>query len=163
MIALYLGGVKSGKSKLAEAKALSLAPRPLYLATSELMDDEMKARVQKHKIQRAEKFDLLEEPLKLAEVLAKQEGVVLVECLSMWINNMLYYKKSQEEILAEVESFLESSASRVFVLNDVGSGIIPLDALSRLFVDLSGIIAQMIAAKSDEVYHCIAGIATRIK
>ena len=163
MIALYIGGVKSGKSRHAEAKALTLSPRPLYLATSEIIDDEMKERVDKHKNQRAENFELLEEPLKLADVLAQQEGVVLVECLSMWINNMLYYKKSQEEILAEVQSVLESSTSRVFVLNDVGSGIIPLDALSRLFVDLSGIIAQMIAAKADEVYHCIAGIATRIK
>lgn len=163
MIALYIGGVKSGKSKAAEAKAVSLSNRPLYLATSELIDDEMKARVQKHKKQRAEKFELLEEPLQLAEVLAQQEGVVLVECLSMWINNMLYYKKSKEDILAEIKTVLEGTGSRVFVLNDVGSGVIPMDALSRLFVDLSGIIAQMIAAKADEVYHCIAGIATRIK
>lgn len=163
MIALYIGGVKSGKSKHAELKALSLSKRPLYLATSEIIDDEMQARVKKHQDQRAENFELLEEPLKLAEVLDRQEGVVLVECLSMWINNMLYYKKSQKAILAEVQSVLKSSASRVFVLNDVGSGIIPLDALSRLFVDLSGIIAQMIATEADEVYHCIAGIATRIK
>ena len=163
MIALYIGGVKSGKSKLAEARSLKLSSRPTYLATSEIIDDEMKQRVDKHKEQRKENFELLEEPLKLAEVLQEQKGVVLVECLSMWINNMLYYKRSKEAILDEVEAVLSQSGDRVFVLNDVGSGVIPLDALSRTFVDLSGIIAQMIAAQAEEVYHCIAGIATRIK
>lgn len=163
MIVLYIGGVKSGKSKLAEARSLKLSSRPSYLATSEIIDDEMKERVEKHKEQRKEKFELLEEPLKLAEVLEQQKGAVLVECLSMWINNMLYYEKSKEAILAEVRLVLSQSGDRVFVMNDVGSGIIALDALSRIFVDLSGIISQMIAAQADEVYHCIAGIATRIK
>jgi len=163
MIVLYIGGIKSGKSRAAEARALELSQHPVYLATSEIIDDEMHERVLKHQQQREDRFRVLEEPLHIAEVLNREKETVLVECLSMWINNMLYYKKSHEEILSEVKNILHSSNHRIFVINDVGSGVIPMDSLSRAFVDLTGIISQMISSEAREVYHCIAGIATRIK
>ncbi len=163
MKALYIGGVKSGKSKAAEARILELGSNPIYLATTEIMDEEIKERVLKHQEQRGNAFELIEEPLEIDTVLAKQTQPVLVECLSMWLNNMLFYKKSDKEILDRIDKLLQNPADRVFVLNDVGSGIIPMDPLSRKFVDLSGIIAQILAKQIDEVYHCIAGIATRIK
>ena len=163
MIALYVGGVRSGKSKAAEARALSLSANPYYLATTEVMDDEMQKRVTRHQEQRSDAFRVIEEGVAIDEALDCIEDTVLVECMSMWLNNMLYYQKSQDEILQVVKKLLQSDEDRIFVLNDVGSGIIPIDPLSSTFVDLSGLIAQMIAAKADEVYHCIAGIATRIK
>ena len=162
MIVLYIGGVKSGKSRQAERKALELSPTPIYLATTEIMDDEMALRVDKHKEQRSDAFVLKEEGVDLLPLLETKE-TVLVECLSMWLNNMLYYEKGDDEILECVKEMINTSSHRVFVLNDVGSGIIATDALTRKFVDLSGIIAQIIASSADEVYHCIAGIATRIK
>jgi adenosylcobinamide kinase/adenosylcobinamide-phosphate guanylyltransferase len=163
MTILFIGGVKSGKSCLAEKRALELCDKPIYLATTEIMDDEMTLRVQRHKEQRDPRFTLIEEGVDIAHVVQKQDSLVLVECMSMWLNNMLYYEFSQDKILLEVEKLLSLKGDRVFVLNDVGSGIIPIDALSRKFIDLSGLIAQKLAQQADEVYHCIAGIGTRIK
>jgi len=165
MKVLYIGGMKSGKSKLAESRTLTITPgqKPYYLATTEIMDEEMGERVARHKAQREARFETLEESLKLHETLEKLERPVLVECLSIWMNNMLYYGKDEAAIDAEIEKLLELPNDLVFVLNDVGSGIIPDNALARQFVDLSGRIAQKIAASCDEVYFCIAGLERRMK
>ncbi len=163
MRVLFIGGVKSGKSRQAEKRALELCDQPVYLATTEIMDPEMGNRVNQHKTQRDARFSLIEEGVDIADKVEHENSLVLVECVSMWLNNMLYYQKSQEEIFTELQKLLDQKGDRIFVLNDVGSGIIPVDALSRKFVDLSGMIAQKIAQYSDEVYHCIAGISTRIK
>ena len=160
---LFIGGVKSGKSRLAEKRALELCDTPVYVATTEIMDDEMNERVNHHKMQRDTRFTLIEESVRIAEKIKDESSLVLVECVSMWLNNMLYYNKTQEDIFIELQKLLDQKGDRIFVLNDVGSGIIPIDALSRTFVDLSGLIAQKIAQDADEVYHCIAGIKTRIK
>lgn len=161
MIVLYIGGIKSGKSRLAEKRTLELSSKPLYVATTEIMDDEMSQRVKRHQEQREDAFILHEEGVKIDKALETKE-TVLLECLSMWLNNMLYYEKSDEEILAVITKILQTSSNRVFVINDVGSSIIPMDALSRRFTDLNGVIAQKVAQASSEVYHCIAGIGTRI-
>ncbi|NOR57891.1 MAG: adenosylcobinamide kinase, partial [Sulfurimonas sp.] len=87
----------------------------------------------------------------------------LVECVSMWINNMFYHEFSLEDMQKELESILELNQDIVFVLNDVGSGIIPDNKLARDFIDASGKLSQLIASRCDEVYHTIAGISTRIK
>lgn len=165
MKVLYIGGMKSGKSRLAEARTLALAPgqKPYYLATTEIMDDEMHDRVARHKAQRQERFETVEEPVKLYETLQAFERPVLVECLSIWLNNMLYYGGDEAAIDAEIDRILGLEKDLVFVLNDVGSGIIPDNALARQFVDLSGRIAQRIAAACDEVYFCIAGLERRMK
>ncbi len=163
MIALYIGGVKSGKSRAAEARAMQLSDHPVYLATSEPVDDEMQERIEHHKKQRMGVFEVIEEPKFIAEAVQAQKGTVLIECMTMWINNMYYYGYEDETILEAVDRLLEAQCNLVIVQNDVGSGVIAGDALSRSFVDLSGIVAQKIAARADEVYHCIAGIATRIK
>lgn len=162
---LYIGGMKSGKSRLAEAKILALSPdqKPWYLATTEIMDEEMDARVARHKAQRQERFETLEEPVELYATLHSLDRPVLVECLSIWLNNMLYYGVDEAAIDAEIEKVLGLEGDLVFVLNDVGSGIIPDNALARRFVDLSGRISQRVAAACDEVYFCIAGLERRMK
>jgi adenosylcobinamide kinase/adenosylcobinamide-phosphate guanylyltransferase len=81
----------------------------------------------------------------------------------MWINNMLYHGRTKEQIIEHIEQVLALPNDLVFVHNDVGSGIIPDNALARQYVDISGAVSQLIASRCDEVYHCIAGIATRIK
>ena len=164
MKALFIGGIKSGKSFLAEEYALKHAlAKPIYLATTEFIDSEMSKRVEAHKLQRAQNFETVEEPLYIANVVRDQSDIVLLECVSMWINNMLYHEKNHEDILQEIRTTLELQKSIVFVLNDVGSGVIPDNKLAREFVDISGKISQIIAKECDEVFHVIAGIGTQIK
>jgi len=164
MKALFIGGIKSGKSLLAEKYALKYAQKkPYYLATTEFIDVEMSERIKAHKIQRESKFITLEEPMNLVDIIKKQDDIVLVECVSMWINNMLYREKSYDDISLEMKALLHLEQNIVFVLNDVGSGIIPDNALARRYIDISGKISQLIAKECEEVFHVIAGIGTKIK
>ena len=161
---LFIGGIKSGKSKNAEEYILKNSDlKPIYLATTEFIDDEMQKRIDTHKQNRSNKFDTIEEPLKLYNTIKECDSYVLVECVSMWINNMLYHGFSFVDMKKELEKILALYKSIVFVLNDVGSGIIPDNALAREFIDISGKLSQLIAHECDEVYHTIAGISTRIK
>lgn len=161
---LFIGGIKSGKSLNAEIYTLKNSlQKPIYLATTEFIDDEMQKRIDAHKLQRSARFETIEEPLKLYETISKQKNAVLVECVSMWINNMLYHGFDFSEMKKELEAILTLDKTVVFVLNDVGSGIIPDNALAREFIDINGKLSQLIASKCDEVYHTIAGISTRIK
>ncbi len=164
MKALFIGGIKSGKSFLAEKYAMKHAKKkPIYLATTEFIDSEMNERIEAHKKQRLDNFITLEEPLKLSDTISNANDIVLVECVSIWINNMLYHGKNFENVKKEIELALEQEKDMVFVLNDVGSGIIPENKLAREFIDISGKISQIIARESDEVFHVIAGIGTKIK
>ena len=161
---LFIGGIKSGKSFNAEQYTIKSAIRkPIYLATTEFIDEGMKKRIVTHKLQRQNNFTTIEEPLKLYESISTCRDVVLVECVSMWINNMLYHKFNFEDMQKELEQILELKQSVVFVLNDVGAGIIPDNKLAREFIDISGKLSQLIASKCDEVFHTIAGISTKIK
>jgi len=165
MKALFIGGIKSGKSYSAEQYTLALGSdqKPHYLATTELLDEEMNERISLHRQQRGEDFITLEAPLDLYGVLKTAESPVLIECTTMWINNMLYHGQTKEQMIEHIEKVLALPNVLVFVHNDVGSGIIPDNALARQYVDISGAVSQLIASRCDEVYHCIAGIATRIK
>jgi adenosylcobinamide kinase/adenosylcobinamide-phosphate guanylyltransferase len=123
----------------------------------------MKERIEAHIENRGDDFVTLEEPLKIYEAIKTNNNSVLVECVSMWINNMFYYGFTLEDMLQEIEKILKLEQNIVFVLNDVGCGVIPDNKLARDFIDASGKISQLIASKCDEVYHTIAGISTRIK
>lgn len=162
--ALFIGGIKSGKSLNAEIYTLKHSlQKPIYLATTEFIDDEMQKRIEAHKLQRDAQFETLEESLRLYKTISKQKSTVLVECLSMWINNMLYHGFGFSEMKKELEAVLTLDKTVIFVLNDVGCGIIPSNALAREFIDISGKLSQLIASSCDEVYHTVAGISTRIK
>jgi adenosylcobinamide kinase/adenosylcobinamide-phosphate guanylyltransferase len=162
--ALFIGGIKSGKSLNAEIYTLkNSSKKPIYLATTEFIDDEMQRRVDEHKLLRSNKFKTIEEPLKLYNTITECDSSVLIECVSMWINNMLYHGFGFADMKRELEAILALDKTVVFVLNDVGCGIIPENALAREFIDISGKLSQIIASRCDEVYHTIAGISTRIK
>ncbi|MGB4497864.1 MAG: bifunctional adenosylcobinamide kinase/adenosylcobinamide-phosphate guanylyltransferase [Methylococcaceae bacterium] len=162
---LFIGGVKSGKSRLAETAILNFSNgvKPYYLATNDCFDDEMKMRVLAHQQQRQNQFETLEEPLKLFEILQNCERPVLVECVTMWLNNMLYYKFSEKEILTELDAVMNLPMDLVLVHNEVGQGIIPDNKLARQFVDLSGKAAQLMAKHCEQVYFCSAGLALKMK
>lgn len=160
---LYFGGQKSGKSSLAEAKALAIASqKPYYLATYDhtFGDSEMGERIGKHRSSRGENFITLEETRHLAGVMEPYQ-TYLVDCVSMWILNRL--EESEEALIEEIEALGTIDANIVFVLNDVGSGVIPNDPISRRYVDLSGIIGQKLAALCDEVYEVKLGLERRLK
>lgn len=164
MKTLFIGGVKSGKSRLAEAYILEhAAQKPCYLATTEFIDDEMAKRIAEHQQRRQDRFITLEEPIQLLETLTNCPGPVLIECVSMWLNNMLYHQNSEEVILRELEGVLSLPNDIVFVQNEVGLGIIPDNPLARQFVDVSGKAAQLLAAQCDKVFYCCAGLALTLK
>jgi adenosylcobinamide kinase/adenosylcobinamide-phosphate guanylyltransferase len=161
---LYYGGQKSGKSRLAETKTIELSnnKKPYYIATydNSYGDKEMQNRVLKHQNQRANKFETIEEKFDLSKVI-KDDNTYLVDCISMWLLNAL--EKSEDELLCEIEKLSATNANIVFVLNDVSSGVIPFEKVSRKYVDLSGIIGQKLASICDEVYEVKLGLAQRLK
>lgn len=161
---LYIGGQKSGKSSFAEKKALSISKKqkPVYVATyqNSFDDKEMKKRIKKHQNTRLDKFETLEATYDLHKVL-QEDKTYLIDCLSMWIFNHLDF--AQEKIEKKIKKLLKSKANIVFVLNDVTTGVIPLDKESRKFVDLTGIVGQIVAKSCDEVIRVEYGIETKIK
>ena len=164
MKTLFIGGIKSGKSKNAEEYTLKRSQnKPTYLATTEFFDDEMKKKVNLHKIQRGDNFETLEESLELSKVIQNQKGIVLIECISMWINNMLYHGFSEDDMIDEIKEILSKDVSVVFVINDVSCSVVSDNALVRKFVDMNGKISQLLASSSNEVYNTVAGISVRIK
>ena len=164
MKTLYHGGQKSGKSHLAEQKALSITgdTPPYYIATydNSYGDAEMQTRIGKHQAQRKERFITIEEPRELHSVI-KEGNTYLIDCMSMWILNTL--EVDEETLIEEVETLCAIDANIVFVLNDVGSGVIPLDATSRKYVDRSGIIGQKLAQLCDAVYEVKLGLEISLK
>ena len=161
---LFIGGIKSGKSLKAENYTLELsASKPLYLATNEVFDEEMNKRIQHHKLQRQNKFETLEEPLNLYEVLKNTKQTVLIECVSMWINNMMYHGFTQQNMLDEVQKLLMLEQDIIFVINDVSCSVVSENKLVREFVDINGRIAQLLAQEVQVVYNVVAGIDIKIK
>ncbi|MFA5923724.1 MAG: bifunctional adenosylcobinamide kinase/adenosylcobinamide-phosphate guanylyltransferase [Methylococcaceae bacterium] len=165
MKTLFMGGVKSGKSRLAEAYILEQkgTDKPYYLATTEFFDDEIQARVYIHQQRRKDSFITLEEPIKLLGALEKCQRPVLIECVSVWLNNLLYHQIPEADILQELEAALRLPCDMVLVHNEVGLGVIADNPLARQFVDLSGKAAQLMGQHCDQVFFCSAGLKMRMK
>lgn len=166
MKALFIGGIKSGKSKNAEKYALAntQAKKPIYLATTEFIDSEMSVRIQNHKSQRNDLFITIEEPLKLSKITKKYtDNIVLIECVSMWINNMLYHGFNESDIMHHLQDLSSQNIDMVFVINDVSCSVVSDNALVRKFVDINGRVSQYLASHCQEVYNTVAGISIQIK
>lgn len=174
-IQLVTGGGRSGKSSYALALANDVQGRRCFIATCPLVDDEMKERVRKHREERpASEWDTIEEEIDLSGALkrASDYDVVIVDCLSLWVSNLMYRAAGRGRIIEEEEiTFLCSSvlgscggaADVIFVTNEVGMGIIPENREARLYRDLLGRCNQVIAAGADEVTFMVSGIAMKIK
>ena len=164
MKTLYIGGIKSGKSKNAERYILKHSKtKPIYLATNEFFDEEMHERVKAHQESRADSFVTLEEPLEIVTAISETKSPVLLECVSMWINNMLYHKNSKEKIIQEIKKTLTLKQDIVYIINDVSCSVVSEHKLTRHFVDINGIVAQILAEECDSVYMSVAGIEVKIK
>jgi adenosylcobinamide kinase/adenosylcobinamide-phosphate guanylyltransferase len=167
MFILYFGGQKSGKSKLAEKKAIKLArnttgKKPFYIATYDdsYFDDEMKTRVDTHKKQRKNNFTTIEEIKNLPKII-KDNETYLIDCVSMWILNNI--NEDIKVLFKQLKKLKKLNTNIVFVLNDVNNGVIPMDKMSRKFVDTTGIIGQKIAKICDKVYEVKLGISKKIR
>ena len=169
-IICFLGGARSGKSALAETRALAEAERSkkplIYLATAVVDDDaEMLARIERHKTARAAEFQTIEEPLYLAQAIKPHENaVILLDSVGIWLGNMMSnMMMGEQDWRDELEALLAIAPTLILVSDDVSGGIIPDNALARRFRDEMGLINQQIAATANEVIYVTAGIATHIK
>lgn len=166
-VTLVLGGARSGKSRHAEALALSHRDRRVYVATAEIIDDEMRRRVDLHREQRGAGWETREVPLDLTCALAAGDhpkSFILVECVTIWINNLIYHGK---DVAAEVKRLCDMlpklKGRVVLVSNEVGLGIVPDNALARAFRDEAGRANQALAAVADDVVFIAAGLPITLK
>ncbi|MEI7945727.1 MAG: bifunctional adenosylcobinamide kinase/adenosylcobinamide-phosphate guanylyltransferase [bacterium] len=175
-IVLVTGGCRSGKSRFAQQMAEAAGLRRLYIATSPVLDTEMEERVQRHRQERASRnWVTCEETMDLVKVLEQHTDfdAVLCDCLTLWVNNLMYDAEQNKETFDEddmaglTQALLRVArchkGTLVFVTNEIGCGIVPADALSRRFRDLAGRCNQVMAAVADEVYFVVSGIPLKIK
>ena len=191
-IILVTGGSRSGKSTFAQHLAESLSETRTYLATCPVIDGEMAGRIENHRRDRQDRrWHTIEEEIDLAGALTQgirresqergeaiegekqQAGVILVDCLTLWINNLLYQAEkrgdslSEEEVVAASQEVLQAARSCkgtvIFVSNEVGLGIVPDHFSGRLFRDLAGRCNQVFAREADTVVFMVSGIPMWIK
>ncbi|MEO6395918.1 MAG: bifunctional adenosylcobinamide kinase/adenosylcobinamide-phosphate guanylyltransferase [Devosia sp.] len=165
---LILGGARSGKTSFAERLAMRAGETPLYLATARTLDGEMLERVKLHQEQRHKRFSTLEEPLDLPTALkaaARKHDVILVDCLTLWITNMLAANVAVGGAVENLTATLLEidTAQVILVSNEVGLGIVPDNPLARTFRDLSGAAHQRLAEICTEVHFIIAGLPMTLK
>ncbi len=166
---LILGGVRSGKSRLAEQHALASGLDVFYIATATAEDDEMQQRIDHHRQQRPSTWRLIEEPLKLATVLqqeAAEDRCLLVDCLTLWLTNLLL-DEDASLLVQEREALIEQLQSLpghiILVSNETGMGIVPQAELARRFGDEAGRLHQDLAQLCDRVMLTIAGLPQLLK
>ena len=164
-LTLVLGGARSGKSRYAETIITALPPPWIYAATAQALDAEMTARIEAHRTRRGAGWTTVEAPRDLAATLAAYaQAPILVDCLTLWLSNLMM---ADAAIDAEIDRLGEALASAtapvVLVANEVGSGIVPDNALARRFRDLQGGLNQRIAAQADRVVLVVAGLPLFVK
>ena len=164
---LILGGVRSGKSALAERLAAA-HPTVLYLATAEPGDGEMRERIRRHRQRRPAHWDLLEEPLALGNALTGRAGsasCILIDCMSLWVSNLLHAGDAvfEQQRRAFLEALADWPGTVIIVSNEVGLGLVGMDQLSRRFADELGWLNQDLAARAERVVLTAAGLPLVLK
>ena len=173
MIELFLGGARSGKSRIAETRALHCSEQEhkqvIYVATAKSQDSEMQQRIKQHQNRRPEHWVTREEPIALASLLAEHNDahyLVMIDCLTLWLTNLLCHAdpdRYQQEKNALLHQLAQHRSNVIIVSNETGLGIVPMGELTRRFVDESGWLHQEIAALADEVTLVIAGLTHSLK
>lgn len=175
-VMLVVGGCRSGKSAYAQQVAESLPPRRLYVATCPVTDDEMARRIETHQLARSGRgWETIEEQIDIAEVFCRhrQHNVLLVDCVTLWVNNLMYAAErecrcvSETEIAEECHEMLEAArgcpGTVILVSNEVGMGIVPDNPTARAYRDLVGRANQEIAMRADRVTLVSCGIPLHLK
>jgi len=164
---LVLGGARSGKSRYGEGLVRQAIGRSVYIATAEARDDEMATRISHHQIQRGEDWFLIEEPIALARRLREDllpNDVVLVDCLTLWLGNLMEKNISIEAAVDDLMDALKKCPARIVLIsNEIGWGIVPDNAMARAFRDDAGRLHQRLSAEIDAVIAVIAGLPLTLK
>lgn len=167
-VVLITGGARSGKSLYAEERAREAGARRLYLATAEAKDDEMARRIAEHRERRGEEWITIEEPTEISRALLRHRGGIdcaLVDCLTLWLSNLM--EQGEEAVTKKVDELIDALTlldfDIFFVTNEVGSAIVPDNALARSFRDLLGWANQRMAQVADEVVLMVAGLPVFVK
>jgi len=169
---LILGGVRSGKSReaLRLAAAMPRGSRGAFLATAQALDGDMEARIARHRAERPAGWATLEEPYDVVaacESLAGRVDVVVLDCVTLWVANLLLRGDEEKSILAAADALVDFLAERRFSLiivsNEVGAGVHPPTAVGLQFRDVLGGVNQRIAAAADRVRYMVAGLPMTIK
>jgi len=165
-LTLVLGGARSGKSRRAEALVQAHPPPWLYLATAQAFDDEMRERIALHRARRPEGWITRDAPLDLPDAVraAPPGAPVLVDCLTLWLTNVMLAERDVAAATDELEAACAAAAGPlVLVGNEVGLGIVPDNALARRFRDHAGILHQRLAARAARVLFMVAGLPLTVK
>ncbi|WP_445404922.1 bifunctional adenosylcobinamide kinase/adenosylcobinamide-phosphate guanylyltransferase [Acinetobacter vivianii] len=169
MLQLILGGARSGKSRLAEQIAKDSDLAVVYIATAQALDDEMQQRIEHHRQQRPEHWQVCEEPIYLADRLLQCDQpnqLILVDCLTLWLTNLLLaedttLQQQQTEKLLAVLPQLQAQV--ILVSNETGLGVVPMGEISRRFVDEAGRLHQALGQLAHKVTFCVAGFPMILK
>lgn len=177
-IVLVTGGARSGKSGFAETYASSKSASVAYIATAQVLDDEMQYRVHLHQCRRPATWGLWETPLhaeRAIEEAGRVHEVLLFDCLTMYLSNIMFsdgfldlteqvqYRRVEEVATNLIKAAQGGTATTIFVTNEVGAGIVPEHASARRYRDLAGLLNQRIASAATEVYLVVSGIPVEIK
>ena len=163
------GGVRSGKSAFALERARLFGPRRVLVATARATDPEMQERIARHRAERGDDFSTIEEPLDVCGVITGLAGVdvVVLDCVTLWLSNLLLADRRESEILGQVDRLAEMLATvrfhAVLVTNEVGMGLVPDTLLGRVFRDLAGHTHQRLACVVDELYFGVLGTIVRLR
>ena len=178
---LIFGGARSGKSTFAEKRAAESGLRVIYIATAQALDGEMRQRIAHHQARRPAEWGLVEAPLELARTLqenAAPDVCLLVDCLTLWLTNVLFAGDAARQAEAgevvncprfsgEIQALIDILPTLpgriIMVSNEVGWGLVPMAAVSRLFADEQGRLNQRVAAVSERVTLVAAGLPLALK
>lgn len=164
---LITGGQRSGKSKYAQQLAIQESDKPIYLATARAWDTEFTMRINKHKYDRGNQWETIEEDRYLGE-LQLHKQTILLDCVTLWLTNIFHdmhyqVKPALEEAKREWDAFTRKDNRLYVVTNEIGMGIIPENEAARKFTDLQGWMNQYIAQKADKVIFMVSGIPLDLK
>ena len=165
-LTLVLGGARSGKSRHAQVLAMALPPPWVYVATAEAGDEEMRQRIDAHKAARGKGWSTIEAPVELAKAVSKADAKapLVVDCLTLWLSNLMLGQHDIDQALSRFTKALEArKGPAILVSNEVGGGIVPDSALSREFRDRAGQINQLFALNAQHVVFMVAGLPMRLK
>ena len=169
-IILITGGARSGKSRLAEELAQRLGGPLGYVASGEAKDAEMRERINRHRERRGPAWQTIEEPIDVAKAVRENDdrfNGILVDCITLWLANLLGRYPDPQKVLSEVAMFIAMfpalKTPLFLVSNEVGMGIVPDNALARTFRDLAGETNELLAKAADEVYVMFSGLPLKLK
>jgi len=169
VIVLVGGGVRSGKSAFALARAEALGTRRVFVATAEGLDGEMDERIARHRAERGDRFRTIEAPVALAQAIAAidRADVAVIDCLTLWLSNLLVRDVPRDDVLALTDDLIATLAQCtchvVVVTNEVGMGVVPPSPLGRAFRDVAGTAHQRLARIAGEIHLAALGVVIRLR